>query len=107
MRVRATYAFDLNQKCVLAGQWARITVEQRLEGEVISLVSRPQAAAAAKGQRRKPSREPNKKRIEKERMRRENCSSKRTANKSKQQPQPARAASSSRQQQPARAARSC
>ena len=72
---RATYAFDLYQKCVLAGQWARITVEQRLDGEIISLFSRPQATAA-KGQRKKPFRQPNKKRMEKERRWRENRSSK-------------------------------
>ena len=32
---------------MLAGQWARFTVEQRLEDEVISFYSQPPAAAAA------------------------------------------------------------
>ena len=49
MRVRATYAFDLYQTCVLAGQWARITVEQRLEGEVLLVGPKQQQQLRARG----------------------------------------------------------
>ena len=41
------HAFSLYRQCVAAGQWARISVEQRPDGQHISFASRPLAAAPA------------------------------------------------------------
>ena len=83
---QATHAFDIYLECVVAGQWARFSVEQRPDGEYISLFSRPPAAAAARCLR-KPSRPPNMKRAEKQKRWRENCSSKHAADTPNQQQQ--------------------
>ena len=40
-------AFSLYRQCVAAGQWARVSVEQRPDGEYITFSSRPSAAAPA------------------------------------------------------------
>jgi len=47
---RSTHALELYRECVVAGQWARLTLEQRPGGEYITLRSSPPAAAhAARG----------------------------------------------------------
>ena len=59
---RAGHAFKLYSECVLAGQWVRLTVQQRQDGEYVTLVSRPLAAAAtaaAARSQRKSVRKPN------------------------------------------------
>ena len=43
----ARLAFSLYRQCVAAGQWARVSVEQRPDGEHITFSSRPSAAAPA------------------------------------------------------------
>ena len=43
----ARLAFSLYRQCVAAGQWARVSVEQRPDGEYITFSSRPSAAAPA------------------------------------------------------------
>ena len=73
---RALQAFDLYRVCVAMGHMARFTVVQRPEGEFFTLSSRPpppHSAAAARG--RGPGRRPNKKRVDKQRARRERLSS--------------------------------
>ena len=60
----AGLACDLYRACVVAGQWAKLTVEQRQDGEHFTLLCRPMAASAAttaaaacgpKKRRRKPN----------------------------------------------------
>ena len=61
-------ARELFSECVRAGQWARFTVEQRRNGEYITLLIRPMAVAvstAAAGAKRKGGRKPNRRRKEK------------------------------------------
>ena len=41
------HAFSLYRQCVAAGQWARINIENRPDGQHITLSSRPMAAAPA------------------------------------------------------------
>ena len=64
---RARHAFSLYCECVAAGQWARLTIEQRPEGETFHVSSRPWAAAPAAARARtkekKARRRPNKKRL--------------------------------------------
>jgi DNA segregation ATPase FtsK/SpoIIIE, S-DNA-T family len=43
----ARHAFALHKQCVAAGQWARVSVEQRADGQHITFASRPMAAAPA------------------------------------------------------------
>ena len=67
--VRARHALNLYEQCIRAGQWARVTIEQRDEGESISFFSRPLAAGPATAARRhRKPRRPNKKRVEKRMM---------------------------------------
>ena len=67
--VRARHALNLYEQCIRAGQWARVTIEQRDEGESISFFSRPLAAGQATAARRhRKPRRPNKKRVEKRMM---------------------------------------
>ena len=64
---RADRAYELYSECVRAGQWARVTVEQRRDGEYITLLCRPMAAvatAAAAGAFRRGVRKPNLRRSE-------------------------------------------
>ena len=104
----AIQAFEMYRACVAAGQLARFTVEQRKEGEFYSLSSRPPLpaaaatpAAAAGGKR--SGRKPNKKRVEKQRARRECRCSFGAAWQQLQQPQGNRSACEPQHQQQATA----
>ena len=94
---RACHAFDLYSQCVAAGQRAKLIVEQRQDGEHVSLLSRPMVAAAstaaapAGARRRKKKRKPNLKRQERLQRRKESISG-------RQQQEPARHSPSDRQQ---------
>jgi hypothetical protein len=92
---RARHAFDLYSQCVVAGQWSKLVIEQRCDGEHISLHSRPMAAAASTAAspagRRRKKRKPNQKRLERQQRRRKLRSE-------RQQQEPARHDPSDRQQ---------
>ena len=65
---RARHAFSIYCECVAAGQWARLSIEQRPEGEIFHVSSRPSAAAPAAARARPKEkknrrRRPNKKRL--------------------------------------------
>ncbi len=63
----ACHAFSLYCESVAAGQWVKLTIEQRPEGETFHVSSRPWAAAPAAARARtkekKARRRPNKKRL--------------------------------------------
>ena len=92
---QARNAFDLYSQCVGAGQWSKLVIEQRSDGEHISLHSRPMAAAvsiaAAPAGRPRKKRRPNQKRLERQQRRRVQRSERR-------QQEPARHVPSDRQQ---------
>ena len=89
------HALDLYSQYVGAGKWSKLVIEQRSDGEHVSLHSRPMAAAAsvaaAPTGRRKKRRRPNQKRLERQQRRRIQRSERR-------QQEPARHVSSDRQQ---------
>ena len=64
------HAFSLYRQCVAAGQWARVSVENRSDGQYFTLACRPMAAApaagAAEGAARR--RRPNQRRKEKKQL---------------------------------------
>jgi len=69
----ARHVFNLYRQCVAAGQWACVSVEQLRDGELISLSSRPWAAATAAardypGPQPKRKRRPNAKRQAKKKL---------------------------------------
>jgi len=68
------HALDLYSQYVGAGKWSKLVIEQRCDGEHISLNSRPMAAAASAAAaptgRRKKRRRPNQKRLERQQRRR-------------------------------------
>ena len=73
---RVTQALELYRVCVAAGQCVRFSVEQRAEGEFISLSSKPPAAAAiAAAVSKKQKKKQNKRRVELRRKWQENHSS--------------------------------
>ena len=75
---QARHAFDLHNQCVGAGKWSKLVIEQRQDGEHISLFSRPMAAttaAASSDRRRKRPRKPNQKRLDRQARRRGDRSS--------------------------------
>ena len=88
---RVTQALELYRVCVAAGQCVRFSVEQRAEGEFISLSSKPPAAAAiAAAVSKKQKKKQNKRRVELRRKWQENhSSSTAAAARAQQQPPPA------------------
>ena len=95
--LRVTQALELYRACVAAGQWVRFSVEQRVEGEFISFVSKPPAAAAtAAAAATRKRKKMNKRRAERQRKWRETQGSSSAAARAQQQPLPA---GSQRQQQ--------
>ena len=89
----------------MAGQWARISIEQRPDGEHISLFCRPASAAAAgtaaaasRGKKRR--KQPNQRRAAKQQLWRDKHSRRRdTATSQQQQPQQQRGATAYQEQQ--------
>jgi len=109
---RASHALELYQEYVMAGQWVKLTLEQRPEGEYVTLSSRPTAAPAAKG-----SKHPNKRRMEilaarkatwqqRRQQQRQHSMPARTTCGSQQQPVLTGSSSNQQQQQPVRNAHS-
>ena len=88
--LRVTQALELYRACVAAGQWVRFSVEQRVEGEFISFVSKPPAAAAtAAAAATRKRKKMNKRRAERQRKWRETQGSSSAAARAQQQPLPA------------------
>ena len=88
--LRVTQALELYRACVAAGQWVRFSVEQRVEGEFISFVSKPPAAAAtAAAAATRKRKKMNKRRAKRQRKWRETQGSSSAAAKAQQQPLPA------------------
>ena len=89
---RARHAFSIYCECVAAGQWARLTIKQRPEGETFHVSSRPLAAAppaAARAARSKEKkrRRPNMKRLAAKQLWRESRGSRAAAAAPRQQQQ--------------------
>ena len=101
----ANHTFNLYRECVVAGQWARISIEQRPDGEHISLFCRPASAAAAgtaaaASRGKKRSKQPNQRRAAKQQLWRDKHSRRRdTATSQQQQPQQQRGATAYQEQQ--------
>ena len=84
----------------MAGQWERISIEQRPDGEHISLFCRPASAAAAAASRgKKRHKQPNQRRAAKQQLWRDKHSRRRDTATSQQQQQQQRGATAYREQQ--------